>query len=127
MMHKGSCLCGRVSFKVAGALPAPTACHCVNCRKTSGHIEASCDVQKSDLTIEGAAHLAWFASSPKVKRGFCAHCGSSLFFNPNFHDWIGVSMGAFDGETGVKLALHIFVGEKGDYYEIADGIPQNQR
>jgi hypothetical protein len=25
----------------------------------------------------------------------------------------------------VKLAMHIFVADKGDYYEIADGLPQN--
>jgi hypothetical protein len=34
-------------------------------------------------------------------------------------------MGAFDGATGTLLALHIFVAEKGDYYEIQDGLPQN--
>jgi len=125
--HKGSCLCGAVRFEVTGALPAPTACHCVNCRKVSGHVEASTDVAKTDLSIEGEDHVTWFASSEKVKRGFCAICGSTLFFKPNFHDWIGVSMGAFDGPTGAKLALHIFVAQKGDYYGISDGLPQNQR
>ncbi len=33
-------------------------------------------------------------------------------------------MGAFDGPTHTKLAIHIFVADKGDYYEIADGVPQ---
>ena len=33
-------------------------------------------------------------------------------------------MGAFDGETGTHTELHIFAGEKGDYYEICDGLPQ---
>jgi len=52
-----------------------------------------------------------------------------LFFDPldkEKHDWIGISMGAFDTPTGTKLALHIFVTEKGDYYEITDGFPQNE-
>ena len=35
-------------------------------------------------------------------------------------------MGAFDTPTETKLALHIFVAEKGDYYEISDGLPQNE-
>jgi hypothetical protein len=35
-------------------------------------------------------------------------------------------MGAFDDPTGATLAVHIFVAEKGDYYEIADGLPQRQ-
>ena len=33
-------------------------------------------------------------------------------------------MGAFDTPTGVNLALHIYVADKGDYYEIADVLPQ---
>lgn len=42
------------------------------------------------------------------------------------HNWIGVSMGAFDSPTNTKLARHIFMAEKGDYYEIMDGLPQNE-
>lgn len=34
-------------------------------------------------------------------------------------------MGAFDGPTNTKLERHIFVGEKGDYYEINDGAQQH--
>ena len=41
-------------------------------------------------------------------------------------DWIGISMGAFDKPTGAHMALHIFTAEKGDYYEITDGLPQNE-
>ena len=37
-----------------------------------------------------------------------------------------LALGAFDKPTGTKLALHIFVAEKGDYYEITDHLPQNQ-
>lgn len=36
-------------------------------------------------------------------------------------------MGAFDGPTETKMDLHIFVDDKGDYYDIADGLPQNER
>jgi len=87
----------------------------------------STDVLKTDLTIDGAEHLSWFRSSEKVQRGFCSRCGSSLFFEPFHRDWIGVAMGAFDTPTGSRLDLHIFVSEKGDYYDITDGLPQNAR
>ena len=36
-------------------------------------------------------------------------------------------MGAFDKPTDTRLAHHIFVADKGDYYDIADGLPQTQR
>jgi peptidoglycan/LPS O-acetylase OafA/YrhL len=74
----------------------------------------------------GAEAIGWYRSSAKVRRGFCSVCGSSLFFDPPELDWIGVAMGAFDGPTETHLAVHIFVADKGDYYDIADGLPQNQ-
>ena len=127
-MYIGSCLCGKVSFVVEGELPNPVACHCTSCRKHTGHFEASADVEREAVTIEGAENLTWYHQT-KVRRGFCSTCGSSLFFDPldkEKNKWIGVSMGAFDGPTKVKLAQHIFVSEKGDYYEICDGLPQNE-
>jgi hypothetical protein len=125
-MHKGSCLCGAVTFEVSGALPPPDACHCTQCRKHSGHYWASTDVARSALTIHGGDNLTWFQSSEKVRRGFCSKCGSSLFWDPIYKDKIAIGMGAFDRPTDTKLAIHIFVADKGDYYDIADGLPQNQ-
>jgi hypothetical protein len=125
-MHKGSCLCGAVSFEVTGTLRPPDACHCSQCRKQSGHFWASTDVPRAALTIHGADNLTWFRSSEKVRRGFCSMCGSSLFWDPIKKDTIGIAMGAFDQPTGTRLGIHIYVAEKGDYYDIVDGLPQNQ-
>lgn len=125
MVHNGSCLCGAVSFSVAGELPPPSACHCTKCRKHSGHFEAGTDVPRTAVSIRGSENLTWYHSSERVRRGFCSTCGSSLFFDPVQRDWIGIAMGAFDGPTRVKIERHIFVANKGDYYDIADGVPQN--
>jgi hypothetical protein len=59
-----------------------------------------------------------------VRRGFCSICGSVLFFDPVHRDWIAIAMGAFDKLTDTHLEKHIFVADKGDYYDIADGLPQ---
>ena len=126
-MPSGACLCGAVSFDVAGALPAPDCCHCSICRKFSGHCFASTDVRRDALTLRGEEHVAWFQSSEKVRRGFCRICGASLFFDPAHRDWTAIAMGAFDRPTGTRLAKHIFVADKGDYYDIADGLPQESR
>jgi hypothetical protein len=124
-IHKGSCLCGAVRFEVDGDLPGPDACHCTKCRKFSGHYGAGTDVPRECVTIEGGDNVTWYSSSEKVRRGFCKTCGASLFFDPIYRDWIGLSMGAFDGPTDTRLAIHIFVADKGDYYDITDGLPQN--
>ena len=124
-MDKGSCLCGGVQFEVTGDLPAASACHCSACRKHTGHYEAGVDIPRSSFSMTGAGLVTWYHSSEKVRRGFCSVCGSSLFFDPVERDWIGISMGAFDTPTHTKIGLHIFVADKGDYYEIGDGVPQN--
>ena len=49
-----------------------------------------------------------------------------MFWDPGRRDWIGIAMGVFDLPTDTKLGIHIFVAEKGDYYDIAEGLPQNQ-
>jgi hypothetical protein len=126
-MHTGSCLCGAVTFRVEGELKAPDGCHCTMCRKSSGHFYASTDIPRDRLTIEGGDNVSWYRSSEKVRRGFCKTCGSPMFFDPIYRDWIGLSMGAFDKPTGTHLEMHIFVADKGDYYEIANGLPQNQQ
>jgi hypothetical protein len=126
-MHTGSCLCGAVRFEVSGDLPGPDGCHCSQCRKTSGHYFASTDVPRSALTVHGGDNVTWYRSSQKVRRGFCKTCGSALFWDPIERDWTGLAMGAFDKPTGTRMTKHIFVADKGDYYDIADGLPQHQQ
>lgn len=122
----GSCLCGLVSFTVAGELRAADACHCTQCRKQSGHYFVSTNVPRANLAISGQENLSWYQSSPKVRRGFCSHCGSFLFWDPPAMNFMAVAMGAFDTPTETHLEKHIFVAEKGDYYELNDGLPQSQ-
>jgi len=124
-MHQGSCLCGAVKFEVSQPLSPPDACHCSMCRKQSGHFWASTNVPRAALTLHGADKLTWFRSSEKVQRGFCSICGSALLWDPIGRPVIAVAMGAFDKPTGTHLEKHIFVADKGDYYELTDGLPQS--
>ncbi|HYG47723.1 MAG TPA: GFA family protein [Allosphingosinicella sp.] len=122
-MPRGACLCGAVSFEVEGELPPPDACHCRQCRSWSGHCFASTDVPRDRVTVHGGEHVAWYRSSERVRRGFCSICGSSLFWDPLHRDWTAIAMGAFEAPTGTSLDRHVFTGDKGDYYDIADGLP----
>lgn len=126
-MKSGSCTCGAVRFTVSGELKPPDACHCIQCRKFSGHYFVSTDVPRSAVEIVGGDNVAWYHTSERVRRGFCSICGCSLFFDSLARDWIGIAMGAFDGGTDTRAELHVFVAEKGDYYEIGDGLPQYSR
>ena len=125
-VKSGSCMCGAVKFTVSCELKPPDACHCVQCRKFSGHYAVGTDVPRNAVQIFGEENITWYHSSVNVRRGFCSVCGCCLFFDPPEKNWIGVAMGAFDGATGTHTELHIFVAEKGDYYEISDGLPKYQ-
>lgn len=57
--------------------------------------------------------------------GSC-NCGCFLFWNANDEDGMSFSLGAIDGPTGLKLQKHIFVADKGNYYDIADDVPQKE-
>jgi hypothetical protein len=127
-MTKGSCLCGSVRIEVRGPFERPAeACHCTQCRKHTGHFLAAVNVRRDALTIHGAQHVKWYQSSPKVRRGSCANCGSTLFWDPTIdgYQWTAVALGVFDEPTGLRIAKHTFVNDKGDYYEITDGAPQS--
>lgn len=122
--HTGSCLCGAVAFEIDNAREAVTACHCSQCRRMSGHVWASTHAAFSDVLFHRDDGLSWYASSDFAKRGFCKNCGSALFYRMNDEDGIGIAAGCLDTPTGLRLSKHIYVADKGDYYTIADGLPE---
>jgi hypothetical protein len=118
----GSCLCGANYFNLPGPMGEVWACHCVQCRKTSGHYSASFDASDADFHWQRRG-LAEYRSTAGAERGFCPTCGSSLYFRKG--DDFSVEAGVIDNPTGGHLVRHIFTAEKGDYYTLTDGLPQN--
>ena len=124
MTVRGSCLCGAVHYTIDGSLWDAHACHCTQCRKQSGHFIACATASREAVTIQGEEAITWFEATPSIGRGFCAKCGSHLFWYQDGSDTISVNLGSIDGNTDVKLECHIFVADKGDYYGITDGLPE---
>ncbi|SMF16562.1 Uncharacterized conserved protein [Tistlia consotensis] len=119
----GGCLCGAVRFELTGTPRPPVACHCSQCRRTSGHYGVFTAVPLDGFRLTAAGGLKWFRSSDVAERGFCGDCGSSLFWKPSGAGYVAVAAGALDKPTGLSLAGHIFAADKGDYYALADGLP----
>jgi hypothetical protein len=122
--YQGGCICGGVRFQVAAPHRQVIACHCRQCRRMSGHYLAASAARWSDLELTESSGLAWFASAPTSRRGFCKICGSSLFFDHGPDEPVGIAAGAFDIEPGFELAVHIWVDEAGTYYQITDRLPR---
>lgn len=125
-MHKGSCLCGAVAFTIDAELREALACHCRQCRQQSGHFFAAVPAPKEAVRLERDAGLAWYRASGTAARGFCDRCGSALFWRGDEAPEIMVAMGSLDAPTGLRLSGHYWVDFKGDYYAIADGLPQHE-
>jgi len=67
-------------------------------------------------------YLTWFRSSDRAERGFCATCGSNLFWREMNSRFISILAGTIDGPTGLKMERQLYVESAGDYYE-APAIP----
>lgn len=122
--HEGGCLCGAVRFEITGPLGDVTFCHCTQCRKTTGHHFATTDAKNNNIEFVDDHGLEWYRASENAGRGFCKLCGSSLFWKPDDGDYTAILAGCLERPTDLKSGKHIFTADKGDYYEITDGLPQ---
>lgn len=118
---QGSCLCGAVTYEADAPLRDVIACHCTQCRKTSGHFWAATSVPLDRFRLIRSEGLVWFKSSDKARRGFCNRCGSSLFWEPVGEARISIGAGTLDGETGLVTSGHWHQEDAGDYYDIPAG------
>ena len=123
-VRTGSCLCGAVTYQVTGPMRPVWACHCNQCRKQTGNFVTATSAPRDKVEVTGAESIEWYAASEIARRGFCRVCGSLIFWDPVGDQEISICAGSLDGETGLMLDAHIFCADKGDYYEIADGVPQ---
>lgn len=125
---RGSCLCGAVSYEVAGAFQFIGHCHCSMCRKSHGAAFATWGMVSPDQFrwTSGAEFVEGYPSSPGRERCFCRKCGSPL---ASTHDGkvTEVAVGTVDGDPGARPREHIFVGSRAPWYEIADALPQHPR
>ena len=125
MVHRGSCLCGRVRFRIEGALPSFGNCHCSICRKATGAaFWTAGPVRSSSFTwLSGDESVTWYESSPGCVRGFCPSCGSTLAMQERRSpEVISFSIAALDAEPAEGLVANQFVGSKASWHEITDGL-----
>jgi hypothetical protein len=122
--QEGGCLCSRVRYLARAPLRPVVTCHCRQCQRIHGGPAGFTAVAQDGLRLVEDAGLGWYPSSPGVERGFCRSCGASLFWRRAGSGRISVTAGSLDPPTGLRTAGHIHAASAGDWYRIADGLPQ---
>lgn len=125
MTLTGGCFCGRVRYSISAPLRDARSCHCSRCRKAfSGAGSAYAEVEPGTFSwVEGQGELTRYASSPGWGLCFCRTCGTTLcgMYRGAVH---GVTLGSVDGDPGVAIEMHIFVGSKAPWDHIGGDAPQ---
>ena len=126
MTIKGSCLCGAVTFKIAGQFDHFYLCHCSYCRKDTGSAHAA------NLFANSRA-LTWLSGQSKVKsfnlpgtrhvKSFCSDCGSAVPNTSMGGDICVVPAGSLDQEPNIKPDAHIFTASKADWTKLLADTP----
>lgn len=92
----GGCQCGAVRYRVNGQAEYPHLCHCRMCQKASGNYFLPLAFAPGDALTITRGEPGWFHSSDPVRRGFCATCGTPLFFDPVDSDGVAFTLGSLD-------------------------------
>jgi hypothetical protein len=124
----GGCLCGGVRYEIAEPLMSASYCHCTRCqRRTGTAASASARIAPGSLRIlSGEELLRSYDPEDGFSKVFCSACGSGLWSqDPQNPEVIGVRLGTFDDDPGVRPAHRQFVAYAAPWEDIPeDGLPR---
>ena len=123
---RGSCLCGGIGWRVRDPIAFTSHCHCARCRKAHGAPFGTYLICTADaFTLDrGRDLVVRYESSPGFFRPFCRRCGGTVPDGEPWKGMLGVPMGPFDDDPGVRPLSHIFVSSKAPWFEIEDDLPR---
>ena len=125
-MISGECFCGSVKYEISSQLVSARSCHCSRCRKAfSGAGSAYAEISEPSLFrwVEGHDLLSTYKTHESWGLQFCKQCGTTLcgIHGNTVH---GVTLGSVNGDPGVQIEQHIFVGSKAPWDHIGGQAPQ---
>lgn len=126
MIH-GSCLCGSAKYTISGGMSDIVHCHCRTCRKAHGGAFSSvASVPLNHFSLEHAAPLGSYESSPGKVRYFCSTCGTQLYAQREDQDHIILRLGSIDSDLSSKEYAHIWLSEKATWYQLNSNLEECQ-
>lgn len=127
---RGSCLCGATAYEVTPPIAPVYSCHCSRCRKARAAAHATNGfVDAAALRYTKGEELIRRYKLPEAERfaqSFCSRCGSGMPHAGVKEGKVTIPMSSLDDDPGRGVDCHIFVGSKAPWYEVEDGLPQNE-
>lgn len=123
---EGECFCGTVKYRVDCKLVRARSCHCSRCRKAfGGAASAYADLADPDSLswVSGSGNLRDYTSQAGWALVFCKTCGTTIC-GKHLGRVHGVALGTVNGDPGVEIEAHIFVGSKAPWDHIGGSAPQ---
>ena len=125
----GSCLCGAVRFQARLPSKWVAHCHCSLCRRAHGAAFVTWAGFRAEHAriLDDQALLHWYASTPGAQRGFCTHCGSTLFFrSTRWPDELHVVLANIDTPLDRAPQAHVFWESHVPWADVdpGDGLPR---
>jgi hypothetical protein len=96
MSVSGGCQCGAVRYHTEEMLDNSHICHCRMCQKAVGNIFAALVAAPRDAIVWTRGEPSRFRSSEHVDRGFCAKCGTPLFYDDVTGNRVNFTIGSLD-------------------------------
>ncbi len=126
----GQCGCGAVAFEVTELPQSALYCHCTRCqRRTGTAASANTRIAADSFNLtRGEDRLRAWKPAGGAEKWFCGDCGSALFSrNPADPEHVGVRLGAFDSDPGVRPSAHQYVAYAAVWEPLPDdGLPRFQ-
>lgn len=116
---RGRCLCGAVALSLEPTNRHVSACHCRMCRTWGGGPLMVVESKKPPR-FEGEDHIRVYPSSDWAERGFCADCGTHLFYRLKGGSLHAVPVGLLEADPGWQFTEQVFIDEKPDFYGFAN-------
>jgi hypothetical protein len=124
----GRCFCGNVSFEVSGPIKFACFCHCESCRRAAGGAYVPWGTFARDEFTLTSGTFTKHHSSPKVTRGHCSICGTSLTYEHEARaGQIDITLTSFDDPSQFAPEAHIWVEDRLPWVCIDDGLPQFEK
>ncbi len=119
--YTGGCQCGAVRFR-AESVGRASICHCRMCQKAFGNFFGPLVTGIGVVWTRGEPKH--FASSNKVRRGFCGDCGTPLTYE--YEGGLELAIGAFDNPALVAPVIQNNPADKLPFMDRLASLPVRQ-